>query len=250
MNAPRFELSPTTRFADRVSDYARFRPSYPAAAIDAVLDGLPGDRLIAADIGAGTGISARLLAERGVQVFAVEPNPAMREGAEPHSQVTFIEGTAEATTLATASIDLVLCAQAFHWFRPQEAFTEFWRILRPGGRLALLVNERDHDDPMTRDYGNAILAATDRDLSEGQGALIDEALLAAHRTVRAVAFPNTQALSHEGLIGRARSSSYISKEGPRYDRLLQGLDDLWEKYRSPDGTVSLSYRTWLWVVEK
>ncbi len=139
MEAPRFELSPTSRFADRASDYARFRPSYPAEAIDAALAGMPiASGLVAADIGAGTGISSRLFAERGVRVLAVEPNAAMRESAEPHEGVTFVDGTAEATGLESASVDLVICAQAFHWFRPVEALAEFRRIVKPGGRLVTL----------------------------------------------------------------------------------------------------------------
>ncbi len=74
------DIDPTGRFSNRADDYARHRPTYPAAAIDALLAGLgPASGLVAVDVGAGTGISARLLAERGVSVIAVEPNRAMRE---------------------------------------------------------------------------------------------------------------------------------------------------------------------------
>src|SRR6187551_2474259 len=163
--APHFELAPTTRFADRASDYALYRPSYPAAAIDAALEGVPRDSpLIAADIGAGTGISARLFADRGVRVFAVEPNAAMRESAEAHPGVTFMDGSAEATGLGDASVGLVICAQAFHWFKPKEALAEFQRILEPEGRLVLFVYERDDEDAATREYNAAIRVAVDREL--------------------------------------------------------------------------------------
>src|SRR5689334_17665803 len=110
------EMNPTGRFSDRAGDYARFRPTYPAAAIDAVLDGLT-PPITAADVGAGTGISATLLADRGVRVFAIEPNAAMRASAAPNPLVEWREGSAERTSLADHSVDLVLCAQAFHWFR-------------------------------------------------------------------------------------------------------------------------------------
>src|SRR5688572_26600177 len=80
-----YEMNPTGRFSDRAQAYSRHRPSYPAPAVDAMLAGLGEPaRLSAADIGAGTGISSRLLAERGLTVHAVEPNQAMREAAEPH----------------------------------------------------------------------------------------------------------------------------------------------------------------------
>ena len=113
-----WDLDPTGRFADRASDYVKYRPSYPASAIDAVLGGCgEPSSLHAADIGAGTGISARLLGDRGVRMVAVEPNAAMRNSAEPHPGVVFHDGTAEVTNLNDAAVDLVLCAQAFHWFR-------------------------------------------------------------------------------------------------------------------------------------
>ena len=112
MTQPRFELAPTTRFADRASDYALFRPSYPTAAIDAALAGLPAGRPLAA-----------------------------------------------------------------------------------------------------------------------------------------VAFPHAQALSRDGLAGRARSASYTPKEGPRYDQLLRDLDALWTAHHDAQGLVTLGYRTFVWVVE-
>jgi SAM-dependent methyltransferase len=250
MPTPRFELQPTSRFADRASDYAFYRPSYPTAAIDAVLQGLPSDRLLlAADIGAGTGISSRLLADRAVKVLAVEPNAAMRDGAEPHPGVTFIDGSAEATGLETECVDIVLCAQSFHWFRPREALAEFRRILRPAGRLVFLVNERDEDHSATRGYNAAIRAAADRELSEGMRTAIDDALIDAGWGVEPQAFPYAQSLSREGLVGRARSASYVPKEGPRYEQLLKDLDELWLKHRDTDGAITLGYRTLVWVLD-
>jgi SAM-dependent methyltransferase len=251
MSTPHFELSPTTRFADRASDYASFRPSYPDAAIDFALEGLSTDgKMVATDIGAGTGISSRLLAARGVRVFAVEPNAAMRASAEPHPGVSFIEGTAEATGLDPESVDLVLCAQAFHWFRPAEALAEFWRVLKAGGRLVLFVNERDEREAATRGYSAAIRAAADRELSEGMRDGVDAALQAGGRAVAPVSFRNAQALSREGLIGRARSASYVPKEGPRHDQLLRDLEALWSEHGDADGVVSLAYRTLVWRVER
>jgi SAM-dependent methyltransferase len=250
MSTPRFELSPTTRFADRASDYALFRPSYPAAAIDSALAGFPaGASLVAADIGAGTGISSRLLAGRGVRVFAVEPNAAMRESAEPHPGVTFVGGTAEATRLEAASVDLVICAQAFHWFKPAEALTEFRRIVKPRGRFVFLVNERDSEDVAMRAYNAAIKAAAERELSEGMRASVVDALLAAGLATTPASFPYTQALSRDGIVGRARSASYVPKNGPRYDQLLRDLDALWNAYHDENGLVTLGYRTFVWVVE-
>src|SRR5438093_12045072 len=72
------QLDPVGRFSDRAQDYVKYRPGYPAAAFDAIVAGLGASAdLIAADVGAGTGISARLLADRGVRVIAIEPNREM-----------------------------------------------------------------------------------------------------------------------------------------------------------------------------
>jgi SAM-dependent methyltransferase len=118
------EQNSVSRFDDRAADYVQYRPSYPASAVDHLLSGLGElDTLIAADIGAGTGISARLLGDRGVRVVAVEPGAAMRGAAAPHPNVRWVAGVAEATGLAPQSVDLALAAQAFHWFRPAEALT-------------------------------------------------------------------------------------------------------------------------------
>src|SRR5690348_12215174 len=116
------KLDTVERFTDRAADYVKYRPSYPPAAIDAILEGLgPADTLTAADIGAGTGISSRLLGERGVNVIAVEPGAGMRSAAAPHANVHWVAGRADATGLGTASIDVVVCAQSFHWFQTPAA---------------------------------------------------------------------------------------------------------------------------------
>jgi SAM-dependent methyltransferase len=144
----------------------------------------------------------------------------------------------------------VLCAQAFHWFRPAEAFSEFWRILGTEGRLVLMMNERDTTAAPTRAYNAAMRAATERELSEGMRGTIEEALRAASRTVTPGSFPYRQGLTREGLVGRARSASYVPKEGPRYERLLRDLDDLWVAHHDTEGLVALCYRTLVFRVER
>ena len=238
-------FNPTTRFSDRVGDYVRYRPGYPAAAIDRVLDALPPPSHIrAADIGAGTGISARLLAERGVRVIAVEPNAGMRAGAEPHPLVEWRDGTAEATGIDDAGVDVVLCAQAFHWFRQEEALREFHRILRPGGRLALMWNKRDSRDPLTAAYRQAIVdveGESPLELREHDPGVIDrEGLFSPAELFET---PNEQRLDLDGLIGRAASASYVPKSGERFETLRNRLTELFKQYAAPDGLVRLHYVT-------
>src|SRR5690606_18543158 len=139
--------APTERFSSRVGDYVRHRPGYPPA-LAAWLHQAQGigAGLAVADVGAGTGISTRMWREAGHEVVAVEPNAAMREaGAAAFAgdpRVRWVAGSAEATTLADASVDVVSAAQAFHWFDPATTRAEGTRILRPGGLAVLLWNLR------------------------------------------------------------------------------------------------------------
>jgi SAM-dependent methyltransferase len=241
-----------TRFDDRADDYVRYRPSYPAAAIDAILDGLGRPaRIVAADVGAGTGISARLLGDRGVRVFAVEPGEKMRGAAAAHPNVTWIGGTAEATGLGSGAVALVLAAQAFHWFRPPEALAEFARILEPSGRLAIMWNRRSTTDPLTAGYRQAILDVGGEVAAERMpfepGVVAGSGLFS---PVVRVAFPNAQRLDLDGFIGRAHSASYVPKTGEAGERLLSMLRDLYARYADAAGFVSLIYETEVFLSRK
>ena len=245
---PLHELAPTTRFSDRASDYARFRPDYPEAAIDLLLEGL-GDpaALTAVDIGAGTGISARQLADRGVRVIAVEPNAAMREAAAPHPRVAWRDGTAEALGLPAGAADLALCAQSFHWFREAEALREFHRVLRSGGRLAIVWNTRDRADPFTSAFVEAIHAVHGEHPAERRP--FDPAVIGARGLfeppVRA-AVAHAQRLDRAGVHGRAASASYVPKDGAGFGEMTRLLDAAFDRHAGADGTVRLRYVTEVW----
>jgi ubiquinone/menaquinone biosynthesis C-methylase UbiE len=131
---------------DRVADeYERTRPSYPPT----LLDRLPVSADAAVlDLGAGTGKLTRVLAARYRDVVAVEPLANMRgmlERVVPG--VSALPGSAERIPLDDASVDAVFAAQAFHWFDKPVALPEIARVLRPGGVLAVVWNEPDHDRP-------------------------------------------------------------------------------------------------------
>jgi SAM-dependent methyltransferase len=242
-------MDSVSRFTDRAADYVKYRPTYPAAAIDAILDGLgwPGE-LVAADVGAGTGISARLLGDRGVRVIAIEPGEAMRAAAAPHSNVTWTIGAAEATGLAPESMDLVLCAQAFHWFRALAALAEFARILKPRRRLAIMWNRRSKVDPLTAGYRQVIV-----DVGGDVGVEsmpFDPAVVpdsGRFSTPHRLTFPNAQRLDLDGLVGRARSASYVPKIGSEGDRLVDRLTALHRAHADADGFVTLVYETEIYL---
>ncbi len=251
MDAPT-DSDPTRRFSDRADDYAKHRPSYPAAAIDAILDRLgPGAALAAADVGAGTGISARLLADRGVRVLAVEPNAAMREAGARHRNLEWRDGTAEATGLPTAGVDLVLCAQAFHWFDPARALREFQRILRRGGRLAIMWNRRDHGDPFTAGYRQAILDIGGE--APAEQFEFDPGIVTAaggFTEVRRFSTPNRQRLTRDGLLGRAMSASYVPKAGPGHRELVRRLGELHARHADAEGCATLVYATVVFLADR
>jgi SAM-dependent methyltransferase len=245
------DLDPTGRFSTRAADYAKYRPTYPAATLDAILSGLrPPATLLAADMGAGTGISARALAERGVHVLAIEPNRAMRDEAEPHPRVSFIDATAERTGLPPGSIDLVLCAQSFHWFESGPALAEFKRILVPGGRVALVWNGRNRGDPVADEYDRLVREAATIPPSHLRQPAVGAALLAAGLSnVREVSAVGGQSLDLAGVIGRARSASYVPASGPAWERLEAGLRALHAARADASGRVFVAQSARAWLAE-
>jgi SAM-dependent methyltransferase len=240
------------RFNDRAADYVRYRPTYPGEAIDAILDGLGGpERLVAADVGAGTGISARLLGDRGVRVIAVEPGEAMRRAAATHPNVAWVAGRAEATGLRSQIADLVLCAQSFHWFQAADALSEFARILKERRRLAISWNRRSTSDPLTAGYRQAIVDVGGEIAEESR--VFDPGVISSSGLFSPPgrrSFPNFQRLDLAGLIGRARSASYVPKSGAAAERLVDMLGALHARYADSDGLVTLVYETELFCSSK
>src|SRR5215211_465185 len=141
---------PTQRFTGRVESYARYRPSYPQAVLDllAAECGLTSASVVA-DVGSGTGLLSELFLENSNRVLGIEPNEEMRAAGErllrDYPRFTSVAGTAEATTLDDACVDFVAAGQAFHWFDPERARTEFARILEPTGWVVLIWNLRRKD---------------------------------------------------------------------------------------------------------
>lgn len=235
-------LQPTARFTGLSGAYAKHRPRYPAAAVDAIVAGLaPGAEAV--DIGAGTGIMSRLLADRGLRVTAVEPNHDMRSAAEPHPLVRWQDATAEATGLADRSAQLIAAAQAMHWFKPDAAAGEFSRIARPGARLAILWNIRSTTDPFTSGYQTVIERYGDRAVLAASASDAGLLPMPGFSPMRRLSFEFRQTLDIEGFLGRAASASYTPTEGPRREACFRDLADHFARHTGPDGTAALVYET-------
>lgn len=145
-------------FSAGAASYERGRPSYPADAVARLVAGLgigSGSRVV--DLAAGTGKLTRLLTPTVAAVIAVEPVAEMRAHlAATAPGVEVLDGTAEGLPLPTASVDAVLVAQAFHWFRIEPALAEIARVLRPGGGLGIIFNERDTSEPWVAELSKLI----------------------------------------------------------------------------------------------
>lgn len=237
-----YQLDPLNRFRDRATDYAKHRPSYPAEAIDKIVAGLPIAGAIA-DVGAGTGISSRVLGDRGFSVIAIEPNVEMRNAAVAHPQVQYRPANAENTGLPDASVDLVTCFQAFHWFEPETALAEFHRILKPGGRLALVWNKRDESDEFTGMYGDLLRVATNKHPAL-EKMVNDRALIASALFMNAErsSLASEQLLDLSGLKGASTSRSYVPLAGEKFETLMRELDKLYDRFQV-NGWVSMKHTT-------
>ena len=242
--------STVERFSNRVENYAKYRPGYPPEMLEFFKEHLgltPAS--IVADIGSGTGLSSKPFLENGNIVYAVEPNAGMRAAAEgflkPFPNFRSIDSTAIKTTLDDRSIDFIIAAQAFHWFDPEATRAELKRILKPGGYVALIWNERQLDStPFLREYEQLLLKfATDYEKVRHEN--IDEEKLSSffQRSFQKRTFANNQIHDLAGLKGRLLSSSYMPAEDDRnFEPMMAELQALFAKH-AEGGKITILYDT-------
>ena len=240
----------TSRFSDRVENYVRYRPGYPAEVLLELKTecSLTPSHAIA-DIASGTGIWTRILMENGNPVFGVEPNAEMRQAGDrllaAFPNFTSVAGTAEATSLPDASVDFVTAAQAAHWFDRKRTRQEFARILKPGGWLVLLWNERLTDSsPFLRDY-EQLLQAYGTDYADVRHEHTTDAVNVFFDPApfRERVFAMRQEFDYAGLEGRLLSSSYAPGPGhPKHAPMVRELHRIFEAH-AVAGRVSFDYKT-------
>ena len=242
-------MQPVERFSNRVKDYVNYRPSYPPEVVELMRREMNlNENSTIADIGSGTGIFTRQLLEIGCTVYAVEPNSSMRRAGEEFLKnfpgFKSIDGTSENTNLPEKSVDFITAAQAFHWFDREKAEAEFRRILKPGGYVVLIWNERLLDaTEFLRDYENFLLEFGTDYKQVRHDKITDEVREFFAADFHETAFPNVQAVDFDGLKGRLLSASYVPRHGhPRFEEMLSQLKNIFDS-REQAGKVEILYET-------
>lgn len=246
-------MDPTKRFSSRVENYLKYRPTYPSAIVPLLKSecGLTADSVIV-DVGSGTGLLTELFLKNGNAVFGVEPNPEMRVAGErvlaKYPKFTSVNGAAEATTLASSSVDFVMAAQAFHWFNREEARAEFARILKPDGWVVIVWNGyRVESSPLMAAYqGLVVRYGTDYSEVRREVMGCDVGSFYAPGTCKCARFEFQQDFDHEALKGRLLSASYAPEPGhPNYDAMLRDVRKIFDANQN-DGKVVFNYETELY----
>ncbi len=233
--------------------YEKYRPSYPEDYIKDVINKchLDSESLVA-DIGAGTGILSRQLLHNNLKVVGVEPNSDMRKilkKLETNENFRAIDGTAEHTNLENNSVDLIVVAQAFHWFDKEKFKKECKRILKPNGKVWILWNQLDEnkeivkeqkkiDDKYTNRFQevNGILSATKKE-DKIQGFFKDN-------IYEAKVVDNPLENDKERFIGSNLSKSYsLKKDDVNYDKYIEAFGKVFDKY-SENGKVMIPNKTY------
>jgi ubiquinone/menaquinone biosynthesis C-methylase UbiE len=244
---------PIERFSNRVENYRRYRPGYPPEVLECLRQncGLRPQSVIA-DIGSGTGLLSELFLRNGNRVHAVEPNQAMRAAAEEamgsYANFISVAGAAEATTLPAASMDLVMAAQAFHWFDRERARREFERVLKPAGWLGLVWNERLTSSPFLAAYEEMVGRHSSEYKQVDHRNVTDEVVAEFYRpgSCAQAQFHNHQEFDFAGYRGRLLSSSYVPGEGQRgFAEFMREAERIFSEY-ARDGRVRIEYLTRLY----
>jgi len=202
-----------------------------------------------ADVGSGTGLLARELLRRRYVVIAIEPNAAMRAMADALlsncPNYCSIAASAEATSLADGSVDLVAAAQAFHWFDVAAVRREWLRILAPNGRVALIWNTRPLDDPLQQAVDDVLgeFGGVRHDALTAQQQLSTVAPFFAGAPYEQFEVPHSQPLERAGFVSLVLSRSTMpDRDTPAGRRAEQVIFSLFDRYVT-NAAVTVNYRT-------
>ena len=241
------------RFSNRVENYIKYRPGYPAEIIDFLKEriNLSSSQVIA-DIGSGTGILSKLFLVNRNEVFGVEPNEAMRKAGEEqlkdYKNFKSVDGNAEETGLESNSIDLITAGQAFHWFNIEKSKMEFKRILKKTGYVSLIWNNRKADSsPFLVEYENLLINYCIDYQEVNHKNVNDQILNKFFMEYELKIFPSGQVFDFEGLKGRLLSSSYAPMpDHPKFKPMIEKLEEIFNQNKI-GGKIKFEYDTELYL---
>ena len=246
-------MSNTERFTGRVEVYDRFRQRYPTADILAHLRswcGLQSSWAIA-DIGAGTGMLTEVFLDNGNPVAAIEPNAEMRSACQrlcdTYPQLTVLDGSAESTGLAEASIDIVAAGRAFHWFDIPRALAEFQRILKPQGWLVLVSIGRAKDGtPQSNDFEDLLTTrGIDHSYVRAGYRVHDKLQDIFTADMHQTQIPGTQRLDWQTFLGQTMSFSTVpTPDNPLFPAFTLRLREHFDTY-AIDGVITVATTCWI-----
>lgn len=243
-------MKPTDKFSGKADVYSKSRPSYPNEYIDYLFSANSlNETSKVADIGSGTGILSRQLLKRGLNVITVEPNDDMRRKAEQDlnefEHFISIKASAEETTLPDKNLDLVIAAQAFHWFDQEKFKCECKRILKKDAKVALVWNSRDSSNPLIIENAEIFKKYCPSFYGFSGGIGEDEEIFTRfyrEGKYEYKRFPNDITLDFNGFLGRNLSASYSLKpEDKDYQLFMEAITDLFEKYNNGGKIVMPNY---------
>lgn len=224
-------------FAAVADAYDRGRPGYPPEAARWLVGDVPA---LVLELGAGTGRLTGELTGLGHRVLATDPLAPMLHRLTSRAPAAAVaQAVAELLPLPDRSVDVVVSAQAFHWFDLPRALPEIARVLRPGGVLALVWNERDERIPWVRRLGETI-GGPEHTTDPTQALLASQVF----GYVESATFRLWQSLDRDRLRDLVRSRSHVATmtETDR-ERLLARVDAFYDEYgRGPEG-MRLPYVT-------
>ena len=234
-------------FTADMAAYARARPGYPDEVVDWLV---PAGALDVVDLGAGTGQLTRSLLDRGLRVTAVDPSPSMRAALSAALPgVPVAAGSGEAVPVPDASVDAVLCAQAWHWVDPDAGSAEAARVLRPGGVLGLVWNTRESSGRWGAELDRLLVpAGSPGSPVTGPGDAAPP-VAAPFRLERGPEVAWTQHLDAAGLVDLVASRSYVLVlDDPDRRRVLADAADLARRWAADTGSsrLGIGYVTRCW----